>query len=86
MGNDMNFKWLLVPFSNNTKKVQVAQLWEVRWISLSGDADFTYHRPEMEAFTSEEEARHFVRALKNAVELLRHGVDYEIEIEKGKGA
>lgn len=79
----MDFKWLTMPFSNRTRKVQVAQLWEVRWISLRGDHDFTHHRPEMEAFTSKEEAEAFAVALVNAVKLLRHKVNYEIDIVKG---
>jgi hypothetical protein len=79
-----------MPFSNRTKKVQVAQLWEVRWTSLRGSfsksPEYTHDRPEMEAFTSEAEARDFADALRDAVALLRHEINYGIHIVKGKSA
>ena len=81
----MDLKWLLVPFSNRTKKVQAVQLWEVRLTSRQTEYSHDA-RPEMEAFTSESEANEFAAALENAVRLLRHGVKHSIKIEKGKSA
>lgn len=88
----MDFKWLLVPFSNRTKKIEVPHLWEVRWISLrasfgDGDANYCEPQPEIEAFVSKQDADEFMASLNNAAALLRHSnVDYKIRMEKGKSA
>lgn len=65
------FKKLTVPFTNQTKEVDAVQLWEVRWTSRHGEYSSDV-RPEMEGFTSPEEAHEFSDALRNAFKLIRH--------------
>jgi hypothetical protein len=67
-------KLLTVPWSNETEEVEAVQLWEVRWESIHGDIG-KRSKPEVEAFTSEEEAETFATSLRNATKLLRHGYD-----------
>ena len=61
----MLWKWLTVPFTNETKQEKVIQLWEVRWQSRYGEFSEDT-RPEIEAFTSEEEARAFAISGRDA--------------------
>jgi hypothetical protein len=79
------FKKLLVPKSNAIELVDAVQLWEVRWQSrhgaYSGDV-----RPEMEAFTSLDEASRFQLALENAFRLIRTTSGTKVFIEKGVSA
>jgi uncharacterized protein YeaC (DUF1315 family) len=79
----MIFKFLTVPWTNKTKKVQAVQLWEVRWESRYGEMG-SDTRPEMEAFSSEEEARKFKSSLENAFRILRHTSGTRVTLEKGK--
>ncbi len=66
-------KKLLVPLTNATKQIDVAQTWEVRWTSVSFwlDSRLSDKIPEMEAFFSQEEAIAFAESLEAAVKLLR---------------
>jgi hypothetical protein len=66
----MTFKWLTVPASNDTRQVEAVQLWEVRWESRYGKYS-NDTRPEVEAFTSQDEADKFADALRAALVLLR---------------
>jgi hypothetical protein len=79
----MNWKWLFVPASNDLKKVEVVQLWEVRWMSRHGEY-FHSTRPEMEVFTSAEAANAFATSLRNAFTLLRHTSGDSVSVEKAK--
>lgn len=66
----MFFKWLTVPKTNETRQQQSVQLWEVRWTSRHGE----YHmdtRPELECFTSAEDAEAFAESLRNAFAIIR---------------
>jgi len=69
------FRWLTMPKSNETKDVQAAYLWEVRWRSRHGEYSSDV-RDEVEGFTTLELADEFATSLGNAFKLLRH---------KGKG-
>ena len=77
------FKELVVPASNATKTITVAQTWEVRWESrhgrYSGDT-----RPEIEVFLSEKEADDFAVSLRNSFKLVRHSSGTAVKVEKAK--
>ena len=78
-------KWLSVPASNESKQIQVVQLWEVRWLSHKERLQFCNEgTPEIEAFTSEAEAQAFMDALANAFILLRHECSDDIQMVKAK--
>lgn len=73
--------WLTMPFSNRTKRVDVVETWEVRWMSRKGD----YHadvRPEVVVFTSHEAAHEFAVSLKNAFSLLRHTAGAGVSVSR----
>jgi hypothetical protein len=77
----LNFKWLRVPVSNATKDVEAVQLWEVRWTSRHGEWQGST-KPELECFTSLEEAEAFAEALRNAFALIRHTSGNTITLKK----
>lgn len=79
----MKFKWLTVPWSNETKSVKTVQLWEVRWDSKHGYEGVPDSRPEMEAFTSEAEAKEFRDSLQYAYRLLRYTTGTRVSMNKG---
>ena len=76
-------KKLAVPASTETREVDVAQTWEVRWMSRHGEY-MGSTRPEMEVFLSEGEAREFADALKNAFALIRHTSGTAVDVERRK--
>lgn len=76
-------KFLTVPETNATRQIEVAQLWEVRWRSRFGKYNGDT-RPEVEAFASEEEAKAFATALRQAFTLLRHTSGTDVTVTKGK--
>lgn len=76
-------KKLQVPASNETREIEVAQLWEVRWNSRTGTASWDV-RPEVEAFPDEDAARQFALSLKNAYGLLRHTSGTIVTVEKAR--
>jgi len=63
-------KKLQIPVSNETKQIDVIQLWEVRWYGLD-HYKFGTPIPCMEAFTSEDEAIQFKTSLEKAFDLLK---------------
>lgn len=76
-------KWLTVPESNRTREVEAVQMWEVRWWSVAlrygPQMAICSTSPELECFTSEEEANAFVTSLTNALALLRNtGLKVEV--------
>jgi hypothetical protein len=78
----MNFKWLTVPQTNETKEVEAAYLWEVRWCSRNGEYSSSV-KPEVEGFTTEGLAQEFVTSLRNAFKLLKHtGLGTEVSVNK----
>jgi glutamate dehydrogenase/leucine dehydrogenase len=79
----MAFKWLTVPWSNETKQIQVMQTWEVRWQSRNGEYSGNV-KPEAEVFTSEEEAVEFANSLKKAFRLIRHTSGTSVSISKSR--
>lgn len=85
----MNFKWLLVPESNATKEVKVAQLWEVRWNAVEFSRLWDYehsceHKPQVETFLNEAEAVQFKEALEKARTLLRITKANPVQMERAK--
>ena len=86
----MNFKWLIVPKTNETKAVKAVLLWEVRWYSRQGssisDKDnpkYCEAQPEMEAFLTKDLADEFATALRQAFYLLRYsGTGLGVRVNK----
>lgn len=71
-----------VPAYNDTKPVEVAQLWLVRW--SSGNSTYVSHSlPQVEAFTSQQEAEDFKQSLLNALTLLRYRPGDSSDRERG---
>lgn len=67
-------KKLAVPENNETREIDVAQTWEVRWTSRHG----SFHsdtRPELESFLLEREALDFKESLERAFALTRNRSD-----------
>lgn len=77
----MWFKWLSVPVSNEQKQIEVVQTWEVRWQSRYGEFSQDT-QPELECFTSEDEAITFAQSLRNAFALIRHTSGNKVCIRK----
>ena len=66
------FKKKAVPETNNTKEVDVVQLWIVKWTSVSHYVGRHYSgKPEFEAFTSKAAAEDFATSLRQAMKLLK---------------
>ena len=78
----MNFirKWLSAP-SGEQVKLAAVELWYVRWYSRHGEWSHSVE-PEVEAFTSYEDAKHFKQELEAAFELIRHSHGNWVDIEK----
>lgn len=77
------FKKLTVPVTNETHQIDAVQMWEVRWMSRHGK----WHsdlRPEMEAFTSEEQAKQFALSLMAAFKLVRNTSQEDTKIQVKK--
>ena len=66
-----SFRKKSVPLTNKTRDIEVAQTWEVRWKSRYGDFSGCL-RPEVEVFTSKEEAVKFKESLEAAAKLLKY--------------
>lgn len=63
---------LIVPESNETKEIDVAQTWEVRWQGAPFSRDWCPQPvPHMEVFTSQAEADGFAQSIRNAWQLAR---------------
>ena len=70
-----------LPVTNDTKEVDVVQLWHVRWRSRHGQFS-SDTREELEGFPSLELANEFADSLKAAFKLLKHTSDTAITVEK----
>jgi len=66
----MWFNKLTVPLSNDTREIEVVQLFEVRWQSRYGVYS-NETRPEVEVFTSKKDAVVFRESLLAAFRLTR---------------
>jgi hypothetical protein len=78
-----NFRKKVVPAANDTKEVLVYEMWEVRWDSRYGSLSYdTQH--EVEVFPSEQDARDFAVALKNAFKLIKHTSGTDVSLRKIK--
>lgn len=72
-------KTIKVP-ADGEKSLEALQIWTVRWKSRYGNySDQT--RPEVEIFTSEEDAKAFKNAIEKAYALIRHSYGTEVSIE-----
>lgn len=72
---DITLKKIEVPETNNTKEVDVVELWEVRWVSIKFHKILSVHlmeKDEMQVFVSEQIANEFKDALLNAHKLLKN--------------
>lgn len=78
------FKKTTVPLSNETKVIDTVQLWQVDWKSWKGEYPFMRVTPEIEVFTSEEEANSFAESLRQAFKLVRQTDHDEVTITKRK--
>ncbi len=67
----MWFKKMVVPASNETRRVDIVRTWEVRWRSRYGEF-LVDTRTEVRVFTSHAEAAFFKTALENAFKLIKH--------------
>jgi hypothetical protein len=70
-----------LPVTNETKEVDVVQLWYVRWQSRYSDYSFGV-RQEMEAFTSAEAANEFAESLRAAFKLIKHTTGNSVSVVK----
>ncbi len=77
-------KWLTVPSTNETREIEVAQLWEVRWQSRQGEYGHDT-RPEMEAFPTRQAADEFAEALRSAFALVRHTSGHTVTVTESGG-
>jgi hypothetical protein len=81
-------KKLETPATNETRQIDVVQLWEVRWYSmriseLGDEPRFVLSRTEVECFLSEDEAKGFRDSLIKAQKLLRlTGSFLNVSVEK----
>jgi hypothetical protein len=76
-------KKVTAPQSSAVKTVDAVQLWTVRWLSRYNEYAGSV-REEVEAFTSEQDARDFKLALENAFKLLKHTSGTTVTITKEK--
>lgn len=75
------FRKITVPFSNETKEIDVPQTWVVRWQGRVGPY-YSDLIPECEVFISEKEALDFRESLEQAMKLLRYsGPGTKVTIE-----
>lgn len=78
-----NFRKKDIPASNKMKQVDVYEMWEVRWESRDGDFHFNV-KPEIETFPSEQDAKDFAQALRNAFKLIKHTSGTDVYVKKVK--
>lgn len=78
-------KLLTVLVSNETREIEVAQLWEVRWQSRHGEYSMDV-RPEIEAFPTRQAAEEFAESLRNAFDLVRHTSGTNVTVKEAGGS
>ena len=67
----MNFKWLKIPKSNETKEVQAVELWRVDWYSRYNQYSSGIQK-ECEFFPNKKDAQDFKIDLDSDFKLIRH--------------
>jgi hypothetical protein len=65
----MQFKWLKVPSTNETKEVRAVQLYTVRWSGRTNAYQSGLY-PKVEGFEAKEQAEEFAESLRQAFKLL----------------
>lgn len=80
----MEFKWLKVPWSNKTKKIQAVQLWFVTWYGRDGPFHSSRIK-HVEALTSKEDADTLADSLRAAFKLIRNESEDENKVTVTKG-
>jgi predicted DNA-binding WGR domain protein len=73
------FKWLKTPTGDRIQ-VKAYKTWSVRWMSRYGRFS-SDTQPEMELFTSEEDAVEFKNRLMEARSLLKYTADGSVELK-----
>lgn len=73
-------KTITIP-SGEKADVQAYDVWHVRWTSRHGEYSHDT-RPEVEAFTTQEDADRFATELKTAFRLIRHTRGIGVTVEK----
>lgn len=76
------FKWLTIP-SGEKAQVQAYEVWQVRWRSRFGEYSGET-RPEVECFTTNEDAERFAKELRAAMALIRHTSNTRVHVEKSE--
>ncbi len=82
------FKKLTVPETNETREVEAVQLWRVEWWSRHGESlgnvpKWCEPRPQVECFTSKQQATEFAEALRKAFALLKYtGTGLDVTVLK----
>lgn len=79
----MNFiwKWLTVPKPGEITQIRAIELWEVRWYSRHGEYSHSTS-PQVEMFTSKEDADNFATALRNAFILVKNTSENNVVVKK----
>lgn len=67
--------------SGETVELDGLKTWTVRWISKKNNYPYTVTRPEVQAFTNEQDANHFAQSLRNAFSLIRHTAETTVTVE-----
>jgi hypothetical protein len=75
-------KKILAP-SGQQQELEAYETWSVRWESRYGEYSHDT-QPEMEVFTSKEDAEKFATELRNAFELIRHTSGTEVKVHKNR--
>jgi hypothetical protein len=73
------FKWLSIP-NGEKEDVKAYKTWVVRWDSRHGQYSGNT-RPEVEVFTTKEDAEKFARELREAYKLVRHTSGITVSVE-----
>jgi hypothetical protein len=75
-------KKILAP-SGQQQELEAYETWIVRWESRYGECSFET-QPEMEVFTSKEDAEKFAVELRNAFKLIRHTSGTDVNLRKNR--
>jgi hypothetical protein len=80
----LDFKWLRIPASNETKDIEVVRTWTVRWTGRT-DPFNSGTVPYVEVFTDNHSANEFAKSLRSAFALLRiTGDGTEVFVKENK--
>ena len=76
------FKWITIR-NGETVDVKAHRTWTVRWTSRHGKYNCDT-RPEVEVFSSQEDAERFATELAAAFKMVRHTSDIYINVTENK--